>query len=287
MRVALVLPLLLQGAAGFSGFSSFNPVSRLICGKQVGALGLKNAHRTLRTNAAAQGAAGLSAKTIAVFGSTGGVGLEAIYQSLGKGYKVKALARTPKNVVVPPGSGGEAKAGKVLSSSALTIIEGDVTRYDDVVKVMEGGVDGVIVALGGKTTEVGKTMLTDGTLNIIKAMKEVGNTNKVSIVTSIGTGESYDQAPLLFKVIMWTLLKDAFVDKNAQESLFLDPGAAGSDLEYVIVRPGGLTKGAPTGQATVLKSTQQAGSITRADVAAFCLSAIEDDAYARSAVCIS
>jgi uncharacterized protein YbjT (DUF2867 family) len=46
---------------------------------------------------------GLTSKTIAVFGSTGGVGLEAIYQSLGKGYTVRALARTPANIVVPPG----------------------------------------------------------------------------------------------------------------------------------------------------------------------------------------
>ena len=132
-------------------------------------------------------------------------------------------------------------------------------------------------------------MLTDGTRNIIKAMKEVGGTSRISVVTSIGAGESYDQAPFLFKVIMWTVLKDAFVDKNQQESLFLDPGAPGNDLDYVIVRPGGLTLGPPTGQARILKSTEQAGSIARADVASFCLDAIdiEQDAYLGSAVCIS
>ena len=157
----------------------------------------------------------------------------------------------------------------------------------DNLKVMEGGVDGVVIALGGRTTEVGKTMLTEGTKNIIKAMQEVGKTSKVSIVTSIGAGESYDQAPFLFKVIMWSVLKDAFVDKNAQESLFLDPGAPGATLDYVIVRPGGLTLGPPTGQTRILAPTEQAGSIARADVASFCLSAIEQDAYLRSAVCIS
>ena len=248
------------------------------CGARVRILARGNRRR---------GALALSAKTIAVFGSTGGVGLEAIYQSLGRGDTVRALARTPANVIVPPGSGGVSKEGRPLTSPALTVVQGDVTRYEDVAKVMHGGVDCVVVALGGRTTEVGTTMLTDGTRNIIKAMKEVGRTCKVSVVTSIGAGESYDQAPFLFKVVMWTALKDAFVDKNKQESLFLDPGAPGNDLDFVIVRPGGLTNSAPSGQIKILPRTEQAGSIARADVAAFCLSALEGDAYVRSAVCIS
>jgi hypothetical protein len=205
-------------------------------------------------------------------------------QSLGQGDTVRALARTPANVVIPPGSGGESKAGKPLTSPALTVVQGDVTRYEDVAKVMEGGVDGVVVALGGRTSEVGTTMLTDGTRNIIRAMKEVGQTSKVSVVTSIGAGESYDQAPLLFKVIMWTVLKDAFVDKNKQESLFLDPGAPGNDLDYAIVRPGGLTKGAPTGQINVLPSTEQVPLWVRAqwacDALAFMLRGRSEQACA-------
>lgn len=41
--------------------------------------------------------------------------------------------------------------------------QGSVTELDDVRKVFaDGDVDGVVVALGGKTADVGKTMLTDG-----------------------------------------------------------------------------------------------------------------------------
>ena len=36
-----------------------------------------------------------------------------------------------------------------------------------------------------------------------------------------------------------------------QEALFLDPGAPGVELDYVIVRPGGLTTGPPSGQFKV------------------------------------
>jgi hypothetical protein len=49
-------------------------------------------------------------------------------------------------------------------------------------------------------------MLTDGTKNIIESMKK-NNVKKVSVVTSLGTGDSYEQAPLVFKLVMWTVLK--------------------------------------------------------------------------------
>ena len=42
--------------------------------------------------------------------------------------------------------------------------KGSVTDAADVEKVFEGGdIEGVIISLGGKTKDVGPTMLTDGT----------------------------------------------------------------------------------------------------------------------------
>jgi len=60
------------------------------------------------------------------------------------------------------------------------------------------------------------------------------------------------------------------------------------EQDYVIVRPGGLGLGPPTGQYKVLGSDEMAGSIARADVADFCLQSIlEDSPYKKQAVCIS
>ena len=151
MKWLVVLPLLFQSAVAFSS------LALLPTGNSARVARVERCHggRQCLAPACATGALGLSSKTIAVFGSTGGVGLEAIYQSLGKGYEVRALARTPTNVVVPAGSGGDSKTGQSLSSTCLSIIQGDVTRYEDVAKVMQGGVDGVVVALDGRTSEVG------------------------------------------------------------------------------------------------------------------------------------
>ena len=49
--------------------------------------------------------------------------------------------------------------------------KGSVTSAADVEKVFEGGdVEGVIISLGGKTKDVGPTMLTDGTATVIAAI---------------------------------------------------------------------------------------------------------------------
>jgi len=84
--------------------------------------------------------------------------------------------RNPTKLVIPKGSGGS-DAGTPLANPNLTVIGGDVTNLADVSKVFEtsaGPIDGVIVALGGKTSDVGETMLTDGTNNVIAAMKAKG-----------------------------------------------------------------------------------------------------------------
>ena len=222
----------------------------------------------------------LCMKTVAVIGASGLTASECIYQALKDGHKVVGLTRNAANVKIPKGSGG-ADADKPFNDPNLKIIAGDVTKMSDVKKVFENGVDGVIVALGGKTKDVGETMLTDGTKNVIAAMKEKG-VKRLSVVTSIGAGDSENQAPFFFKVLMWTAMKKIFTDKNNQEEATRKSG-----LEYCIVRPGGLTVDPPTGIINVIEG--EAGSIPRADVAQFCLDAVlvEDFPYIGKAPCIS
>lgn len=198
------------------------------------------------------------------------------------------LARDPSKMLIPEGSGG-VNGDKPLVDARLKVITGDVTNQRDVDAVFESAddIEGVIVALGGKTKDVGPTMLTDGTTAIINGMKKKSTAKRIAVVTSIGTGDSENQAPLMFKALMYTAMRSIFADKNRQEELFTKPTGPGHDLEYCIVRPGGLGKGAPTGVINVIDG--QAGSIQRADVASFCLGAVLDKGfqYIRKTPCIS
>jgi putative NADH-flavin reductase len=219
---------------------------------------------------------------IAVFGGSGLTGSECVYQLLQRGEEVVTLSRRG-TIMSPLGSTGS--ADQPLTDPKLTNIQGSVTSKSDVKKVFEAkGITGVIIALGGKTSDVGLTMLTDGTRNIIQEMKSTG-VKKVACVTSIGCGDSESQAPFFFKVLMWTAMKNIFTDKNNQEALFTK--GEGADLDWCIVRPGGLTVDPPTGVVNVIEG--EAGSIPRADVADFCIGAVVQDGfpYTKKAPCIS
>lgn len=85
------------------------------------------------------------------------------------------------HIRVPSGSGGASK-DTPLSDPKLTVIQGDVKNAADVDKAICAAGDdlaGVAVCLGGKTKDVGPTMLTDGTANIIASMKRLTPATKV------------------------------------------------------------------------------------------------------------
>ena len=164
-------------------------------------------------------------------------------------------------------------------------VVGTVLNRADVDNVFEGkDVTGVVVALGGKTREVGLTLCQDATAHIIAACKKYG-VKRISVITTVGAGDTMDQAPWTFKLLMKTMMQKIMDDKNAQEALFLE--GPGADLEFCIARPGGLKQGDPTGIVNVIDG--EAGAINRADLAAFCLDAVLDPdfAYLQQAVCIS
>merc|ERR1719258_262798 len=162
---------------------------------------------------------------------------------------------------------------------------GSALERADVDDVFEGkNVTGVVIALGGKTREGGLTLLQDGTSHIIPACIKYG-VKRIAVVSTIGAGDTMDQAPWTFRILMRTMMQKIMDDKNAQEALFLE--GPGADLEFCLLRPGGLKQGAPTGIVNVIDG--EAGAINRADLAAFCLDAVIDPDFAhlRQAVCIS
>ena len=118
----------------------------------------------LATTAASAAALSLRVQpkmSVAVFGATGLTGRECTHQLLERGVPVRALCRDPAKLLTPLGSTGKED---LVENDQLYKYKGSVTNAADVEKVFEGGdVEGVIISLGGKTKDVGPTMLTDGT----------------------------------------------------------------------------------------------------------------------------
>jgi putative NADH-flavin reductase len=205
---------------------------------------------------------------IALFGATRGVGKEIMLQGIERGHSITALVRDPSKLDV--------------SFANLHVIQGDVLNLNQVLKALEGN-DLAMVALGGKPGDKQRPCA-DGTKNILAGMKQLG-IKRIIAVTSLGVGDSRGQAGFFFeKILVPLLLKAEFADKELQEQYIRD-----SKLEYVIARPSGLTNKPATHNYHAGKTLAGSVSktISRADVAHFCLEQLGDTPFLNTAVSLS
>lgn len=98
-------------------------------------------------------------KKIVIFGASGNTGLATVSKAVDKGLEVTAFVRDPS------------KLANYLKVSR--VVTGDVTNASDVEKAVEGQ-DGVVIVLGTRNDLGPTTVMSDGTKNIIEAMKKHG-----------------------------------------------------------------------------------------------------------------
>ena len=194
---------------------------------------------------------------VALFGATGGTGSQFLQQALAAGHEVRALARDPEKL---PGD-----------SPALSIVAGDVREATAVAKTI-AGTDAVVSALG--TRQGDDPIEAVSTRHILDAMK-THSVDRLIVVTSLGVGDSEDQVPFFFKMLMKTALRKVMAAKNEQEAMIKD-----SRLAWTIIRPGGLTDGELTKAFSAgTDKSITAGQVSRADVAYFMLHELETGEY--------
>ncbi|QQS42874.1 MAG: SDR family oxidoreductase [Acidobacteriota bacterium] len=202
-----------------------------------------------------------------IIGATGGTGRQLLEQALGRGYSVTALVRDPSKLR--------------LDDPRLKVVRGDVMDPDSLKGPMQGQ-DAVLSALGHKRFFYPTRILSEGTRNVIGAMKEHGVARLVC-ETSLGIGNSGFRMGLWYSFIVIPLVLHLyFWDKTRQERLI-----ARSGLDWVIVRPAVLRNGKKKGRIVHGRDIGNfilTRRITRADVADFMLDQLENDRYLRAAV---
>lgn len=202
---------------------------------------------------------------LAVFGATGGVGRQFVEQALAAGHSVCVLARDPAKVS--------------LQHERLTVVGGNVLDRSAVEHTLEGA-DAVFVSLGN-TASNPDMVVSQGTALIVAAMQAAG-IRRLLVITSLGVGSSKDQVPFFFKALIATALRGAFQDKEAQEKIVM-----ASNLDWTIIRPGGLTDGPATGVYRAGLDGTIGGQVARADVAAFALAQLTSNEYMRQTPAIA
>lgn len=195
---------------------------------------------------------------IAIFGASGRTGILTVYQALDKGHQVTAFARKSSSVTI--------------QHKNLQMIQGDIGEYDKVKQAVEGQ-DVIISALGVETRKP-ITVLSEGTRNILRAMKEC----KVSrFICMSSSGILGNDAGILFgKIIIPLFLKQVFLDKVRQMKIIQE-----SNADWVIIRPTGLTDAPKTGKYKITMGSPVSRRIPRADVADFMLKLMTDKQYDR------
>ena len=185
--------------------------------------------------------------------------MELVKQALELGHEVNAFARNPLKL-------------DDLWRENLKVAQGDIVDYKAVERAIIGQ-DAVLSALGSPSLKK-NTVLSEGTLNLIKAMERNG-VKRLICETALGVGDSHGQPGLFFtNIVVPLMLKHVFAEKELQERLIKK-----SDLDWTIVRPGMLTNGRRTGHYRYGLNKSIHGRISRADVADFMLRQLETDEY--------
>jgi putative NADH-flavin reductase len=198
---------------------------------------------------------------ILIIGATRGIGLQLLSQALEAKHRVTVLARDPAKIT--------------LADKNLTVLKGDI-RDTVAVSAAVKGQEAVCIAVGVPITFQPVTVFSEGTLQVIKAMQE-HHVHRLICVTGIGAGDSKGHGGFLYdRIFKPLLLKTIYADKDLQEQYIKESG-----LDWVIVRPAGLTNGPITRRYRVLTVLDNVTSrrISRADVAHFVISELSEQKY--------
>jgi biliverdin reductase / flavin reductase len=208
---------------------------------------------------------------VAIFGSTGGTGRIMVGKALERGWDVTAAVRSPSALA--------------WRHERLWVAEADVMQPETLDAAVEGQ-DAVItsVSVGSSLKEGRKptTLFSEGTRNVIAAMKKQGVERLVCL--SSGAVEPDPTLGIIFGKIMRPLLfKEMYADMSRMEREVRSSG-----LDWVIVRPSTLTDDPASGRYILgIDRIPKGWRISREDVADFTLDQLDDDRYLRRAIAIT
>ncbi|GAA0779324.1 NAD-dependent epimerase/dehydratase family protein [Roseibium denhamense] len=203
---------------------------------------------------------------ILVIGASRGIGKAVSEEAAARGHEVRAMSRS--------GAVTRRRDDRIEGFS------GNALKAADMERALEG-IDTVVQALGVeaslKMITEPVTLFSEATRVLLPAMEKTG-VGRLVAVTGFGAGDCASSVNLLQRLPFRALLGRAYDDKTIQETLI-----EGSDLDWLIVRPGVLTNGPKSNCYRVLSEPAEwrNGIVSRADVADFIVSQLDNDRLGR------
>lgn len=186
-------------------------------------------------------------------------------RGVGRAIIDKLLASSPTLTVVALLRSDESIAD-LATVDRVTTIQGDAFDY----KTVEGAIDGcdaAITTLGSTPPDEGQRVDYTGNNNVIEACGILGCV-RVILVTSIGCGSSKSATP----PAVYEALEPVLKAKDRAENVLMKYY---TNMNWTIVRPGGLKTEPKTGEAILTEDDKAIGSIHREDVAGLVVQALK------------
>jgi uncharacterized protein YbjT (DUF2867 family) len=213
--------------------------------------------------------------SILIIGGSGRTGMHLLQQAAGRRRTVRALVRRPETLKAPVG---------------VELVKGTPERLDDLRAAMNG-TKAVVVAHNNPRASDNPwakqinspTFMTDSARNILAVAAEQ-DVKRVVFLSAIGVGDSWKTAPLWFRaVIKASNIKIGYADHDGVDALVRK-----SDTDWTLVRAVGLDD-KTAGSHGLLHTTEVGGpkpgalTVTRAEVATFCLDCVDKTEWIRRA----
>ncbi|MEV6890859.1 NAD(P)H-binding protein [Kribbella sp. NPDC051137] len=220
---------------------------------------------------------------LVVLGASGRIGTEVVRQAVAAGHAVTAVVREGSTLQVPLPELRLVAARAGVAGGLTEVVTADVMDPASIGPVLEGH-DAVLSALGPRPKGP-SDILTSSARSTLRALEDSGVRRYVVVsVAGIHTGNDGPVTKYVVKPLIQRLLRESFADARRMEELI-----AASQLDWTIVCPPRLTNG--TAKGTMRSNTEgtvRGGfTITRADVAAYMLDAVDNAALNRKTALIA
>ncbi|OHV04935.1 hypothetical protein C1Y40_02377 [Mycobacterium talmoniae] len=207
-----------------------------------------------------------------VFGATGGIGRLVVDQLLSAGHDVTVYVRAPQKLRGP--------------RDRLAVIAGELSDREAVAEAIAAA-DVVISALGPSLDRrVGGSALSEGTRNIVAAMRAGGVHRLIGLATPSVT-DPRDRPTLRGRII--PVLARVLFPNSLSEIVAMTQAITDSDLDWTVVRIIRPTDKPAKGtvRSGFLGADRVGWTMTRADIAAFMSAQLTDTRYLRALPVIS
>ncbi|HEY3563056.1 MAG TPA: NAD(P)H-binding protein [Kribbella sp.] len=220
---------------------------------------------------------------LVVFGASGRIGTELVRQAVAAGHAVTAVVREGSSLQVPLPELRLVAARSGVAGGRAEVVTADVMDPRSIAPILSGH-DAVLSALGPRPKGP-SDVLARSARSVLQAMGD-SDVRRFLVVSVAGihSGGDGPVTKYVVKPIIQRILRESFADARRMEEL-----VGASPLDWTIVCPPRLTNG--TGKGTIRSNTEgtvRGGfTITRADVATYMLTAIEDATLIRKTALIA